>query len=367
MIRQMLKILLLAAGVVCALPVTAAQTPAQKLLKRLIKLQKKGVMVGHQDDPVYGTTWSWDENRSDVLEAAGDYPAVMGFDLGEIELGHDKNLDKVPFDRIRKEAVAQYQRGGIVTLSWHPHNPVTGANAWDPTEQPVRKILEGGETGKKFTQWLKTVAEYIKSIKTPDGKQVPIIFRPWHEMNGGWFWWGKGSCTPEEYKKFYRLTRKTIEEDGLKRYIVWSWSPNLDGKDDTAEKFMMRYPGDDCVDMMGIDIYEFDNNDQNYSETTKAELKVLTTCAREHKKIAAFTETGCRGVGNKTTWFTDIILPILREYKGQLSYVLFWRNDYVNPDKEAYLPGKGSKAIPDFRKFKEQKDILFLNDIIKNK
>src|SRR3712207_8001382 len=70
-----------------------AQTPAEKLIKRLKKIQKRGVMIGHQDDPVYGTTWKWDKQRSDVKELVGSYPAVMGFDLGEIELENGKNLD----------------------------------------------------------------------------------------------------------------------------------------------------------------------------------------------------------------------------------------------------------------------------------
>ena len=59
-------------------------TPASQLLGRLKKLQKRGIMLGHQDDPVYGTTWKWDEGKSDVLLITGDYPAVMGFDLGKL-------------------------------------------------------------------------------------------------------------------------------------------------------------------------------------------------------------------------------------------------------------------------------------------
>ena len=88
-----------------------------QLKERLEKLQQKGIMFGHQDSPVYGTTWKWDEGKSDVLLVAGDYPAVMGFDLGKIELDSKENLDGVPFDRMRKEILAQYERGGIVTLS----------------------------------------------------------------------------------------------------------------------------------------------------------------------------------------------------------------------------------------------------------
>ena len=112
--------LLLALGLNCA------ASPATQLIRRMAKLQKSGVMVGHQDDPVYGSTWKWDKGRSDVKEVCGDYPAVMGFELGDLELGKTNNLDGVPFDRMRQEIKAQNRRGGIVEISWHPNNPVTG-------------------------------------------------------------------------------------------------------------------------------------------------------------------------------------------------------------------------------------------------
>lgn len=68
--------------------------------------------------------------------------SVMGFDLGKLELGSKENLDGVPFDRMRSEIVAQHERGGIVTLSWHPWNPVTGENAWDPKGDAVKAVLD---------------------------------------------------------------------------------------------------------------------------------------------------------------------------------------------------------------------------------
>lgn len=178
-------------------------TPAEQLKVRLQKLLNKGIMLGHQDDPVYGTTWKWDEGKSDVLLTTGDYPAVMGFDLGKLELDSKENLDGVSFDRMRKEIIAQNERGGIVTLSWHPWNPVTGENAWDPKGDAVAAILDGGAQQQKFDGWLKKVSDFILSLKTNDGKLVPVIFRPWHEMNGGWFWWGASSCTPAQYNQLY--------------------------------------------------------------------------------------------------------------------------------------------------------------------
>ena len=97
---------------------TKGKTPRQQLLERLTKIQKKGYMYGHQDDPFYGITWNWDKGRSDTYELVGDYPAVMGFDLGGIEMGDAKNLDSVPFSRMRQEIIRQHERGGIITISW---------------------------------------------------------------------------------------------------------------------------------------------------------------------------------------------------------------------------------------------------------
>ena len=101
-------------------------------------------MYGHQDDPVYGVGWVGDENRSDVKSVCNDYPAVMGFDLGHLELGDSTNLDGVPFRRMRKEIVSQFERGGMVTLSWHLDNPLTGGTAW----------VDGGEKAEQERQQL---------------------------------------------------------------------------------------------------------------------------------------------------------------------------------------------------------------------
>ena len=115
---------------------------AASLLNRLRSLQGKGVMIGHQDDLVYGTTWHFEHGRSDVLSICGDYPAIVGFDLGRIETGSDKNLDGVPFNLMRREIIAQHERGGIITISWHPNNPVTGKNHKDTGGNPVKKVLK---------------------------------------------------------------------------------------------------------------------------------------------------------------------------------------------------------------------------------
>ena len=185
-----------------------SKTPEARFLQtKLEKVPGYGFMVGHHDDPVYGIGWDGDENRSDIKSVCGDYPAVMSFDLGRIELGGDRNLDKVPFERIRKETVAQYERGGVVSFSWHADNPVTGKDTWDVSDSTVVKsVLPGGVNHEKFLGWLDKVADFFNSIQTSEGVKVPVLFRPWHEHTGSWFWWGEKLCTADEYKTLWRMT-----------------------------------------------------------------------------------------------------------------------------------------------------------------
>ena len=197
-------------------------TPAGRLADRLTSIQKRGYMAGHQDDPFYGLTWEWEYGRSDIRELVGDYPAVMGFDLGGIEMGEAKNLDSVPFLRIREQLIAHVERGGIVTLSWHPRNPLTGGTAWDvKTPGVVTSILPGGSQHQKFQLWMQRVGDFIATLKDSKGQPVPIIFRPWHENNGSWFWWGQKNCTDLEFRNLWNMLQDYLNGRGFSN-LLWS-------------------------------------------------------------------------------------------------------------------------------------------------
>jgi mannan endo-1,4-beta-mannosidase len=351
------KIYFLMASLIVSMGLSAANaTPARQLIKRLADLQNRGIMVGHQDDPVYGTTWKWDSGRSDVKDVCGDYPAVMGFELGALELDSTKNLDGVPFSRIRQEIVAQYKRGGIITLSWHPYNPVTGKNAWDPSGTPLKEILSGGAVHAKFESWIGKVAAFIKSLKTVKGNRIPVIFRPWHEMTGGWFWWGCKSCTPEEYKSIYRYTIDRLHSLGVDNAVI-CYSPGADSNE-TAERYMTYYPGDKYVDMLGVDAYQYGSKEQ-YVKDVRNELAIMQQLSAAHKKLYALTETGYRNTPD-AEWFTTGVLPAISGFR--MSYVLFWRNAW-DQKEENFGPAPDKSCAGDFRKFYADKSTLFVKDI----
>ena len=132
---------------------------------------------GQQDYPFYGVSWSYEPERSDVSDVCGDRPAVLGCDLGELELAKGRNLDGVPFETMRRMIVDHHRHEGLVTLSWHPRNPLTGGDAWDVSQRNVvHEVLPGGSCHDRFMGWLDDVAAFITSLRTAEGETIPVLF-----------------------------------------------------------------------------------------------------------------------------------------------------------------------------------------------
>ena len=364
---------LLAAATLSMLACTTAKnaepekTGAQQLFERLDSLRQKGYMFGHQDDPMYGLTWEYDKDSSDVKNVCGDYPAVMGFELGGIEMADAKSLDSVPFTRITEEVINHYQRGGIITLSWHPRNPLTtiegGGNAgqkfpegtaWDVTDSTVVKnILPGGAKYELFQTWMQRLSDFLATLKTADGKKIPILFRPWHENTGSWFWWGEKLCTAEEYKALWNMLQDKLNADGFDN-LLWAYSPGM-AADLTAEKYLERYPGDDRIGMVGIDGYQWGSK-EDFVAQLEQNLTMLTQFAADHGKIPALTECGLKNLTDPT-WWTSTLTPVLD--KHAISYFLVWRNY----KKEWFGPAPSKPDAPYFKEMYAKENVLFLKDI----
>lgn len=330
----------------------------ENLLSNLNKISSQGIMFGHQDDPLYGVTWEGDFDRSDVKSVVGDYPAVMGFDIGRIELGSEKSLDNIDFNIIRQEIINQFNRGGMITISWHMYNPLTGGDSWDvETKGVVTSILPNGENHDKLISWLQYGADFFKSLVTKEGTKIPVLFRPWHEHTGSWFWWGKENCTIDEYKELWLFTYNFFQEQGVDN-LLYGYSPDSQGP---GEIYMERYPGDEYVDLLGLDIYHRDNEEgiKNYQNSLHTILSFLSEESEKRNKPIAVTETGLEAIPI-ASWWTEVLLPAIEKYP--ISYVLTWRNARERPN-HYYAPYPGQKSADDFVKFYNNPKTLFVKDI----
>ena len=334
----------------------SSRTPeAEKLLTNLKMLPQKGYMIGHHDDTAYGIGWEFEEGRSDIQSVCGDYPGIISFDLGHIELGDSVSLDKVPFDLIRREAINQYKRGGMVSFSWHLDNPLTGGDAWDVSDASVvTSVLPGGANHDKFMGWMERLANFLNSLKTADDTKIPVLFRPWHEHTGSWFWWGQKLCTTEEYKALWKLTYDYLQEQGA-THLLYGYSPGTEFTDTAT--YLERWPGDEIVDIIGFDTYQFDK--EAYLNTMSRVLPILTEVGKTHNKVIAVTETGYEGIPD-AQWWTETLKPAIENYP--IAYVLVWRNAREKVTHH-YAPYPGHVSAEDFVKFYNDEKTLFANDV----
>ncbi len=317
-------------------------TLARALFSNLNKLSGHHVLVAHQDALAYGIGWKGEDFRTDINDVSGDHPAIFGWDLGHI--GDAENIDGVPFDDMKRWAVAVHDRGGINTYSWHMRNYAMGGSSWD-TDSCVEACLPGGAMHGAYLAKLDLAAQFFSSLKSADGALIPVIFRPFHEMNGGWFWWGTSSCSPEKYREIFRFTVDYLRKEKQMHQLIIVYSTD---NFVSADEYMTFYPGDAWVDVMGFDDY---HGLKAMEETPKTifMLETLDSLSTAHRKLMTISETGVETIPD-AAWFTGVVLPTLKTNNStrKASWILFWRNG--RPD-HFYAPYAGHASGPDFIKF----------------
>ena len=100
---------------------------------------------------------------------------------------------------------------------------------------------------KIYTAYLDTIVDYAKQV------EGTILYRPFHENTGSWFWWGADFCEPEVFKNVYRYTEEYIESQGVHN-ILYVYSTGTEPSKQTEVE--ERYPGDEYVDIIGFDTYD---------------------------------------------------------------------------------------------------------------
>jgi mannan endo-1,4-beta-mannosidase len=196
-----------------------------------------------------------------------------------------------------------------------------------------------------------------------------IVFRPLHEMTGFWFWWGNPrQLRPEDgsyhdfahrYKKLYRSLVAYTRLKGAHN-LLYAWAPSNEVNFDF-------YPGDEWVDVVGLDVYEQGTEYGPSLSSFKAELRKLTSFAESHGKISILAETGFRmgyPVIEPRFWTENVLKP-LTEDAGNLrvAWVLSWMN--AQWERNPYIPYRGMQhqaAIEDFRQFFFAPQTLFEGD-----
>jgi mannan endo-1,4-beta-mannosidase len=343
------------------LPADKAATPQTKnLLHNLHHLVQGGAyLVGHQDATAYGVHWKYQPNRSDVKDVTGDFPALYGWELADIEKDNNGgvNIDSVPFATMRLLIQQAYERGGVNTISWHANHPVTGGNAWDTTGTAVQAILPGGSHHQVYCRWLNTLSEFMKGLKSKKGEPIPILFRPFHELTGRWFWWGTHGCTPAQYKALFRFTVQYLQQQGVHQLLYVYNTADFNSEAEFAE----RFPGNDVVDIVSFDTYQYGDaaTDSSFTNRISQQLALAGHFARANGKLLALAETGYEAIPYDNWWTGRLRKAIAA---NPIAYVMIWRNHgYHETMKKMhyYMPYKGHNSSKDFIQFYKLPETIF--------
>lgn len=347
-----------------------ATKETRALYGNLHKIAKHAILFGHQDDLAYGVHWKYKKDSSDVYSLTGDYPALYGWDLSGLESDSDKDIDGTPFKLTRTLMEKSYAEGGVITLSWHGPSPLgEGKTAWDTTHGTVKSILPGGVNNALYNSWLDKLSRFIGSLKGPHKENIPVLFRPFHELTGNWFWWCANTCTPAEFKSLWRYTVDylRIKKNLHNLIIVYNTSDNFKGR----QGFLERYPGDGYADILSFDSYQYEDpsTSDKFEKQLDLQLGVIESIAMEKGKLTALAETGYERIPY-AKWWTEKLMKGIGSHK--ISYVLVWRNagEIGTPEKphvHYYVPVKGDVSAKDFIKFYDLPNTFFLKNVSREK
>ncbi|MBN2699491.1 MAG: glycosyl hydrolase family 26 [Bacteroidales bacterium] len=243
-------------------PVTpGASGETVALLNYICSISGKQTLSGQHCAPLVGST-----RLSVVHRMTGRYPAVFGQDFGFSYPGYWDGINYR--QRIVDEAIRRHSEGFIITIMWHAvpptrDEPVTFREAiqGDLTNEEWQELITPGTLlNERWKSQVDVIAWFLKQLQFA---KVPVLWRPYHEMNGGWFWWGKKEGD-DGYKKLWRMMfDRLVNFHGLNN-LIWVYNTNefKEGVD-PHETF---YPGDEFVDILATDVYSEGFNRVNYDQ-----------------------------------------------------------------------------------------------------
>ncbi len=278
--------------------------------------------------------------QNSFKSSSGEYPSILGMDIACYGIPLMSCSDSYRTEFLK--ALIDYCRdGGIITASSHFQNPTGNwterglcrgylgqAEIWDEL------LREGSSLNRQFKKELDVDADFLRELGNND---IPVLWRPFHEMNGGWFWW----CLTQENgykvpaKNFIALWKYVYnyyeKELGLTN-LLWVYSPNNDTGSLVDVDY--SYPGDEYVDMTGLDWYS--KGEYEIGHSKGAYKKMMA-----HGMPAAITEYGgSNGSLDSIETWNDIQKMYSDGMK--VTYIMTWtgNNTFGSAGKAAELMAK---------------------------
>ncbi|WP_339245151.1 glycosyl hydrolase [Paenibacillus sp. FSL F4-0243] len=233
----------------------SASEEAKQLLSNLVNLRGKGILSGQHD-----YLESPDELVHKLKNTSGQNAVLHGYELGAINNQPEGTIAEQR-QAVIDSAMEWHQEGGIVAMTFHQSLPGTSPE-WSNVNRSLSQekfntyVTPGTAQYKSLISDLDEIAGYLGQLRDAG---VPVLWRPYHEMNGGWFWWGK----KDNFSALWNIVYDRFVNTHQLNNLLWVWNPNA--PNEWADPYAAYYPGADKLDVLAADIY---NNDykQSYYE-----------------------------------------------------------------------------------------------------
>ena len=235
---------------------------ARALLDLVYSISGAYILSGQHNTP-RELSWYSDE----AARITDSYPALWGQDFGFSENG---DMDGINFRQdVIDEAMRQHAAGSKITLMWHAVRPTEDepvtfldsiCNGMLPQAEWDDLLTEGTDIHARWIRQVDVIAALLTQLRDAD---IPVLWRPYHEMNGSWFWWG-GREGARGYAALYRqLYERFVSVHHLDN-LIWVWNTNAPRAD--AAAYAGFYPGHDVVDILAADVYANDYRQSHHDE-----------------------------------------------------------------------------------------------------
>jgi mannan endo-1,4-beta-mannosidase len=228
---------------------------ARELLTYLYEIAGENTLSG-QHNYAHQLTRSTDT----VISITGKTPVVWGFELRN-GIGWEPTID---------EAIRQHDQGAILTGMSHMSRPFDGPDVHRSTwqkltdEQWEEMLTPGTELYGLLITRMDKIADGLLKLQE---NNIPVLWRPFHEMNGVWFWWGNRPG-PEGFERLWKLMYDRYTHHHGLNNLIWVWNPNAprDWEDDEAYDYHLFYPGHEYVDVLAADVYKNDFKQSHHDD-----------------------------------------------------------------------------------------------------
>lgn len=276
---------------------TETSSEKNELLNYLNQMEGKGILSGQQE--LYNAEW--------IKTNTGVYPAIVGFDLYNYSsaLKLENNSDQI------EQAIQWHKKGGIVTFCWHWVAPNMKFSVHREqgyyskyTNFDIAYAMDHHHS-REYLMLLKDIGLIADQLKRLQVAHIPVLFRPLHEAEGGWFWWG--SKGPKPAIKLYKLLYNQLTYKYKLNNLIWVWNSSSP----------VWYPGDRYVDIISYDSYP------QAGDTGTVESEYLKTKILGHgQKLVAMSENSTIPDPNK-----------LNESDVNWIWFMTWRDNFLTDGK----------------------------------